>query len=42
MTYYFLLNSSGKVSKNKSDAKDGDDYKFAINKYQITEVSLEN
>ena len=42
MTYYFLLNSSGKVSKNKSGAKDGDDYKFTVNKYQITEVSLEN
>ena len=42
MTYYFLLNSSGKVSKNKSGAKDGDDYKFSVNKYQITEVSLEN
>ena len=41
-TYYFLLNSSGKVSKNKSGAKDGDDYKFTVDKYQITEVSLEN
>ena len=39
--YYFLLNSSGKVSKSKSGAKDGDDYKFTVSGYQIDKVTLE-
>ena len=38
----YLVNTSGSMVKNKSAAKDGEDYKFNVKKYQITQVVLED
>ena len=40
--YYYLINTSGTILKNKTNAKDADDYKFNVNKRQITKVVLED
>lgn len=37
----YLVNTSGSMVKNKSAAKDGEDYKFNVKNYQITQVVLE-
>ena len=39
---YYLINSSGTVTKNKTGAKDGDDYKFNVDNKKITKVTLED
>lgn len=39
---YYLLNTSGSVIKNKTGAKDADDYKFNVKSKEITEVILED
>ena len=41
-TYYFLVNTSGSVIKNKTNGKDGDDYKYTVKDYIITSVSLDD
>ena len=38
----YLVNTSGSMVKNKSAAKDGEDYKFNVKNYQITQVVLED
>ena len=38
----YLVNPSGSMVKNKSAAKDGEDYKFNVKNYQITQVVLED
>ena len=43
MTEYLLISSSGTVCKNKSGAKDGNDYKFTVDSSRkITKVVLDN
>ena len=39
---YYLLNTSGSVIKNKTGAKDADDYKFNVKNKVITSVVLED
>ena len=39
---YYLLNTSGTVIKNKTGAKDADDYKFNVKNKVITSVVLED
>ena len=39
---YYLVNTSGTILKNKTNAKDADDYKFSVSKRQITKVVLED
>ena len=39
---YYLINTSGTVVKNKSGAKDSDDYKFYVDGKKITKVVLED
>ena len=39
---YYLVNTSGSMVKNKSNAKDGDDYKFNVDDYLIKSVTLED
>ena len=41
-TYYFLVNTSGTVIKNKTNGKDGDDYKFTVKNYVIDKVTLDD
>ena len=38
----YLVNTSGSMVKNKSAAKDGEDYKFNVDNYEIKSVTLEN
>ena len=38
----YLVNTSGSMVKNKSAAKDGEDYKFNVDKFEIQDVTLEN
>ncbi|WP_302326996.1 cell wall-binding protein [Enterocloster lavalensis] len=38
----YLVNTSGSMVKNKSAAKDGEDYKFNVKNYQISQVVLED
>jgi glucan-binding YG repeat protein len=38
---YRLLNASGTVLKNKSSAKDGDDYKVTVKSHVVTKIVLE-
>ena len=38
----YLVNTSGSMVKNKSAAKDGEDYKFEVDNYEIKSVTLEN
>ena len=38
----YLVNTSGSMVKNKSAAKAGEDYKFNVKNYQITQVVLED
>ena len=38
----YLVNTSGSMVKNKSAAKDGEDYKFEVGNYEIKSVTLEN
>ena len=38
----YLVNSSGSMVKNKSAAKDGEDYKFNVDTFEIQDVTLEN
>ena len=39
---YYLVNTSGSMVKNKSNAKDGEDYKFDVEDYLIKKVVLED
>ena len=39
---YYLVNTSGSMVKNKTNAKDGEDYKFTVKDYLITEIAIEN
>ena len=40
---YYLVNTSGSMMKNKSNSKDGSDYKFSTDKnYLITRIRLDN
>jgi glucan-binding YG repeat protein len=41
-TVYYLVNTSGSMLKKKSNAKDGDDYKFTTDNYKITKIVLED
>ena len=41
-TKFYLVNTSGSMVKNKSAAKDGEDYKFNVDNYEIKSVTLEN
>ena len=38
----YLVNTSGSMVKNKSAAKDGEDYKFNVDSYEIKSVTLED
>ena len=38
----YLVNTSGSMVKNKSAAKDGEDYKFNVDNYEIKSVTLED
>ena len=41
--FYYLVNTSGSLVKSKSGAKDGDSYKFEVDKnYKIKTVTLED
>ncbi len=40
--HLYLVNTSGSMVKNKSAAKDGEDYKFNVDDYEIVDVTLEN
>ena len=40
-TAYYLVNTSGKTIKNKTKAKDGDDYKITVDNYKITSILIE-
>ena len=37
-----LVNTSGSMVKNKSAAKDGEDYEFDVDNYEIQSVTIEN
>ena len=39
---FHLVNTSGSMVKNKSSAKDGEDYEFDVDSYEIQSVTLEN
>lgn len=39
---YYLVNTSGSMIKDKSNAKDGDDYQFQVKNYLITSVTLKD
>ena len=39
---YYLVNTSGTILKNKTNAKDADDYKFYVSGKTINEVVLED
>ena len=39
---YYLVNTSGNVVKNKTKAKDGNDYKITVNGYKINSILVEN
>ena len=39
---YYLVNTSGSMVKSKTNAKDGEDYKFTVKDYLITEIAIEN
>ena len=41
-TKLYLVNTSGAMVKNKSAAKDGEDYKFNVDNYLIESVTLED
>ena len=41
-TKLYLVNTSGSIVKNKSAAKDGEDYKFKVENQKITQVTLED
>ena len=41
-TVYYLVNTSGSMVKKKSNAKDGDDYKFTTDNYKVTKIVLED
>ena len=41
-TLYYLVNTSGSMVKRKSNAKDGEDYKFDVEDYLIQSVTLED
>ena len=38
----YLVNTSGSMMKNKTNSKDGEDYKFTTSNYEITKVTLED
>ena len=38
----YLVNTSGSMVKNKSAAKDGEDYKFNVDDSEIVSVTLED
>ena len=39
---YYLVNTSGAMVKDKSSAKDGEDYEFQVEDYLIKSVTLED
>ena len=39
---YYLVNTSGSMVKDKSNAKDGEDYEFEVDDYLIKSVTLED
>lgn len=41
-TVFYLVNTSGSMVKNKSVAKNGDDYEFDVDKFIIQSVTIEN
>ena len=41
-THYYLVNTSGSIVKNKSGAKNGEDYKFTVEDQEIVSFKLEN
>ena len=40
--HLYLVNTSGSMVKNKSAAKDGEDYKFNVDDSEIVSVTLED
>ena len=41
-TKFYLVNTSGSMVKNKSAAKNGDDYEFDVDNFIIKSVTIEN
>ena len=40
--HFYLVNTSGSMVRNSSSSKDGDDYKFEVDDYEIVSVTLED
>ena len=40
--HLYLVNTSGSMVRNDSSAKDGDDYEFETDDYEIVSVTMEN
>ena len=40
--HLYLVNTSGSMVRNDNSAKDGDDYEFEVDDYEIVSVTLEN